>query len=303
MTISKNRNRPGVYETLSGPDLSQVETPVELKDLEKIEEENKLSINVFPIDTDFYPLRISHKDFCPIDLLLLEEDGKFHYCLITSFQAFMRRQTKKNQFYCRKCLCGSYGLESFENHKMICAEKPCRIKMKSNTQMFWKTFSATMRVPFIIYADIEAITPKVNKSQNKACIRKYEKQIPCGVFAICLNGEGNVYKTFFSRNDNCINQFLDTMRLWAKDINKNKLKFPIYRRKYGDEKLLKQATHCSICGGILESDRVIDHNHLNRELRGIAHKNCNASCRITNFTRIVFRNGSKFDFKQILRYN
>ena len=221
LTISKNGNRPGVYKTLSGPDLSQVETPVKLKDIEKIEEENKLSLNVFAIDKDVYPLRISHKDNYPIDFLLLEEDGKFHYCLITNFQAFMRRQTKKkNQYYCRKCLCGSYGLESFENHKMICAEKPGRIKVKSNTQMFWKNFSATMRVPFIIYADIEAITPKVNESQNKACTRKIEKQIPCGVFAICLNGGGNVYKTCFSRNENCINQFLNTMRLWAKDIYK-----------------------------------------------------------------------------------
>ena len=303
LTISKHRNRPGVYKTLSGPDMSQVETPVKLKDIEKIEDENKLSINVFAIDKDVYPLRISHKDYYPIDLLLLEEDGKFHYCLITNFQAFMRRQTKKkNQFYCRKCLCGSYGQDSFENHKMICAEKPCRIKMKSNTQMFWKNFSATMRVPFIIYADMEAITPKVNEPQNKASTRKIEKQIPCGIFAICLNGEGKVCKTFFSRNENCINQFLDTMRLWAKDIYKSKRKFPIYRKNYGDEKLLEQATHCSICGEVLESDRVIDHNHLNGEFRGIAHKNCNSSCRTTNFTPIVFHNGSKYDFKQILRY-
>ena len=47
LTISKHRNRPGVYKTLSGPDMSQVETPVKLKDIEKIEDENKLSINVF----------------------------------------------------------------------------------------------------------------------------------------------------------------------------------------------------------------------------------------------------------------
>ena len=57
LTISKDRNRPGVYKTSSVPDMSLVETPVKLKDSEKLKK--KPSTNVFAIDKDVYPLRIS----------------------------------------------------------------------------------------------------------------------------------------------------------------------------------------------------------------------------------------------------
>ena len=138
---------------------------------------------MFLLSIKMFTCSVYLKEFYPFHLLLLEKDGKFHYCLITNFQAFMRRQTKKESIYCRKCLC---------------AENPCRIKIKSNTQLFRKQFSATLRLPFIIYAEIEAIFPRVNESQNKACTRKIEKQSPCDMFAISLNTKGNVYKVLFS---------------------------------------------------------------------------------------------------------
>ena len=74
-----------------------------IKDIGRIEGANDLSIIVFALDNEIYPLRISNKNGFPVDLLLLEDDGRYHYCLITNFNGFMRIVTKKkNQFHCRR---------------------------------------------------------------------------------------------------------------------------------------------------------------------------------------------------------
>ena len=173
--------------------------------------------------------------------------------------------------------------------------------MKSNSQKFWKNVSATMYVPFIIYADIEAITLKIEKSVDNSRTRKHEKQVPRGIRAVSLNEEGALNKEFFNRGEKCVSAFLFTMSQWAEDIYKDKRKYPINRKKDGDEHFLMQATERYLCSKVLGTDRVFGHNHVNGELRGRAHQTCNGSCRTTNFTSVVFHNGSKYNFKQILR--
>ena len=300
-SIESHRNRPSTYRDFESIDLCGVEIPVKIKDIDKIESANKLSVNVFAMEKEVYPLRISKAEGSPVDLLLLEDDGRHHYCLITNFNGFMRRQTKNKLFYCRKCLTGCSGIDRLRNHQIVCSEQPCRIKMKQNAKMTWKNFSARMRVPFVIYADIEAITPKVVHRCNSSQTRKVEKQIPCGIYAVCLDEKGNLWRQFFDRSEECIGGFLKTARQWAREIYAAKRKFPIYRKKAGDDTKMGKATVCSICDEPLGEDRVFEHNHVNGQLRGFAHAKCNSSCRTTNFTPIIFHNGSKYDFKHILR--
>ena len=120
-----------------------------------------------------------------MDQLLLEKNRKFH-CLITKIQDLMTRQTDTRFFKWRNCLCGSYGLEHFKIHKIICADKPCCIKMKPNTRIPWGKFSATMQVSFTVYADVEAFTPNIVESWKNPCTRKIKKQNLMLFFSILL---------------------------------------------------------------------------------------------------------------------
>ena len=301
--IKYNKNRPSTYRNFERIDLCGADTPVKIKDIDKIEVANELSVNVFAMEKEVYPIRISKTNGYPVDLLLLEDDGRYHYCLITNFNGFMRRQTKKKtQYYCRKCLTGCSGIGRLRNHQIICSEQPCRIRMKQNAKMTWNKLSARMRVPFVIYADIEAITPKVTDNYSSSKTQKVEKQIPCGIYAICLDEKGSLWKQYFNRSEDCVGGFLNTARQWAREIYAAKRKFPIYKKSAGDAENMKEATDCSICNEPLSEDRVFEHDHTNGELRGIAHAKCNTSCRTTNFTPIIFHNGSRYDFKHILRY-
>ena len=64
---------------------------------------------------------------------------------------------------------------------------------------------------------------------------------------------------------------------------------------------MKDAVDCSICDETLGNDRVFEHNHVTGKLRGIAHSKCNISCRTPKFIPVIFHNGSKYNFKQLLR--
>ena len=57
--------------------------PVKLSDINKFEKHNSTnSVNVFGYEICFYPLRISYKRESTVNLLLISDDTKQHYCWI-----------------------------------------------------------------------------------------------------------------------------------------------------------------------------------------------------------------------------
>ena len=86
--------------------------PTPLKDIKRIETQNDLSINVFGYDREekVYPLYLSKSlvEERHINLLLICQGEKQHYCLIRSFSRLMKYRTKHNgaKYFCYSCLHG-----------------------------------------------------------------------------------------------------------------------------------------------------------------------------------------------------
>ena len=88
-----------------------IEYPVSLKDLNKIEKRNPtISITVLGYERkSVYPLRNSDctdRDH-NIILMLIEEGGVKHYCLVKSISRLLNSQVSKNNgkhYFCLKCL-------------------------------------------------------------------------------------------------------------------------------------------------------------------------------------------------------
>ena len=84
--------------------------PVQLNALDKFERQNPtISINVFGYEESvLYPLRVSKcEDRVSVDLLLIYDDEKRHYCLIKSMSRLLSSQTSKKKVkhhYCLRCL-------------------------------------------------------------------------------------------------------------------------------------------------------------------------------------------------------
>ena len=102
MEWGSHTNRVSKYKPYEHEiNMTGVSYPTPIHDVRKIENQNDMSINVFGYDSEdgVYPLYITKeiKDF-HVNLLLIRNEEKSHYCLIRNFSALMSHRTK----HCRK---------------------------------------------------------------------------------------------------------------------------------------------------------------------------------------------------------
>ena len=101
-----------------------------------------------------------------MDLLLITEETNSHFVLIKDFNKFMFHHTKHNaskQFcmYCLQCFSSEQILLNHtENCISINGEQAIKMPVKRSKIKFMN-FHKQQAVPFVIYADFEAITEKI----------------------------------------------------------------------------------------------------------------------------------------------
>ena len=161
-----------------------------------------------------------------------------------------------------------------------------------------------MRVPFIVYSDIESFTPQLSTCQpnpKKTYTDQYQKHIPSG-FCYHIKCFGDIIYsqqpvTFITEfNDDDVAQiFMNTHEKNIKDIYK-KFKFlkSMIMTKH-DKLAYDNSTLCHICNEDNGDDIVRDHCHLSGKFRGAAHEVCNINYKVTKFFPIVFHNLSGYD--------
>src|ERR1043165_10275779 len=93
-----------------------------------------------------------HESDTRVDLLLISDGDKKHYCLIKNFNRLMKKHTEKSKnsmHYCRRCLNGFQKPESLARHTEYCSQQEAqRILPEPGTMLNFKHHFKTMRVPF-----------------------------------------------------------------------------------------------------------------------------------------------------------
>ena len=140
--------------------------PVELKEISKVEKNNPgVSVNVFCFEKNVYPLRISKVSGKEVDLLLIEKEGKKHFCVIKNLSRLLSSQLDNHQheeFICRRCLNHFSSQEELLKHSELCSSKDfVKLEMKEGVVKF-KNFKRKETVPFVIYADFECLNTPWN---------------------------------------------------------------------------------------------------------------------------------------------
>ena len=188
----KQTNSPSQYkEHLNKLNFTGIEFRVSLKDIDKFEKNNpEIGVNVFGYDKSVNILRINKADpQNAIDLLLIT-DGKEkqHYCWIKNFSRLLSAQVTKHNgaiHFCKRCLNHFSKPEKLNEHIEVCKENSaCKIEVpKPGETIEFKNFKKSMRVPFVIYADFEAVTEKIDSATpnpEKSYTEKYQKHTPSG---------------------------------------------------------------------------------------------------------------------------
>ena len=101
----------------------ELKLPVKLSDINKFEKHKfSISVNVFGYEKAVYPLRISkhnYKRASTVNLLLISDDTKQHYCCIRDISKLLSLQTSKDGHVtqvCFRCLNTFYSERSLASH-------------------------------------------------------------------------------------------------------------------------------------------------------------------------------------------
>ena len=284
-------------EYINQLDYSGIEFPVTVKQYNKIEKQNEININVFGYENKQpYPIYISKEKYEKhLELLLITEDDNKHYVLIKDFNRFMFNQTKHEhrKHFCMYCLQCFSSEEVLKNHKDNCiqlnGEQAIKMPDKSNNTLKFNNFHKQQPVPFVIYADFEAITEKISgcrPNNNKSFTEAYQKHTDCGFGykVVCCYDDKYTQPMKIYRGEKAVYTFLEYMLdevKYCKRIIKKEFNKPLNMTKENEEEFQK-AEECHICNKKYTNQdiRVRDHCHINGKYRGSAHQECNLQLKL-----------------------
>ena len=157
--VEKNPNRitQELRDQSKRLDWSGLKFPVDLKQIKIFEKNNPdISINVFGYEGEVYPLKISKiKKRINIDLLLISDEEKQHYCLIKNLSRLIRSKLTKHcgtAEICRSCLNHFPDKKKLENHEEYCFQnETVKIEMpKEGSSIFFNHHNRSIKVPFVL---------------------------------------------------------------------------------------------------------------------------------------------------------
>ena len=169
----------------------------------------------------------------------------------------------------------------------------------------------SLKVPFIIYADLECIFQKIDSCQNnleKSYTEKKAKHKPSGYSLVtcCSYDKSKTERTYY--------RGIDCMEIFCKDLKCQTMKIINYEKKKiipltNEEKEFHEKQKiCYICKKEFctnekefKQKKVKDHCHYTGQYRGAAHSICNLRYKISKNTPIVFHNGSSYDYHFIIK--
>ena len=284
-------------EYINKLDYSGIEFPVTVKQYNKIENQNEININVFGYENKQpYPIHVSKEKYEKhMELLLITENENKHYVLIENFNRFMYNQTKHEhrKHFCMHCLQCFISESVLNNHRDNCiqlnGEQAVKMPNKDNNILKFNNFHKQQPVPFVIYADFEAITEKISGCQpnnNKSFTDAYQKHTDCGFGykVVCCYDDKYSQPLKIYRGEKAVYTFLEYMLdevKYCKKIVKQQFNKPLKMTK-DDDIEFKKADECYICSKkYTDKDiKVRDHCHITGKYRGSAHQECNLQLRL-----------------------
>ena len=285
-------------------DYSDISFPVSQKDYNKVERKNGIRVNIFGYENKQpYPIYVSKERFKEeLNLLLIEEDGNKHYVLIKDFNSFMVKHSKHKgrKNFCMNCLQCFSTSELLNEHRKNCivinGKQAINMPKVGENELKFNHHNKQIPVPFVIYADFEAITKKMHgcdiseeskgKKKDRSYMDAYQTHIDCGYGykVVChynskLSKATNVY-----RGEGAVYKFMEKMlekveyckKMVKKHFNRN---LTITKEEL---KTFKGSNECHICGEKYgEEDKpIMDYCKITGKFRDSAHGKCSSKLRI-----------------------
>ena len=320
--------------------MSEIRTPVEISQIKKFEKQNKeYSVNVYALDEMKSKSRDIKVIMFPLyntkersrkyhaNLLLVTSGDKRHYVVIKSLSRLLYGRTAhggSEYFICKFCLYSFKQKETLEKHGVAYSEHAAvnaQFPVEPTNISKFKNYGNSLEVPFVIYADFEAILEHVDDDENKST-RKLNKHVPCGFACLTVSSceKYNQEKVVCYSGPDVMARFFNHLKNERLRINKILGKI-VPMEELTPEQLCKHknAKKCFNCEEEFYFDHEAEaftltahHNHLDGKYIDPACVRCNLALKYKQFARakknkpaefeipVVFHNLKGYDSKLIL---
>ena len=286
--------------------------PSTSKDWKIFECNNKVALNILYVPYNTKKINIAYKSKnnltqkSQIILLMISDGQKWHYLVVKILSGLLRGITPnhKEYFYCLNCF------HSYKRKSKLEAHDYCHVEMssKNNNIIKYNHGEKSMKLPFVIYADLECLFEKMStciNNPNESSTTKINKHTPSGysIFTHCS----------FDKSKSKLNYYRgkDCMKKFSKDLREHACKIIDYEKKNmilltTEEKIYHNKQKiCYICKKEFNNNdkknyKVWDHCHYTGKYRGAAHNICNLRYKVPKEIPIVFHNGSIYDYHFII---
>ena len=305
-----------------------MEFPSHSKDWRKFEQNNKaIALNILFVTYNTKRIRAAyvskHNDERDnqVNLLMITNNDKdWHYLAVKSISGLLKGITSKHKgdFYCLNCFYLCITEKKLKKHERICKDHDfCHVKMpnEDNKILKYNPGEKSLKVPFIIYADLECLLQKINVCQNnpeKSYTEKKAKHKPSGYSLVkCCSFDSTKNVSSYYRGKDC-------MKIFCKDLRDQAMKIINYEKKEmipltdEEKESYENQDVCYICEKEFCTNKnnkkefksyckVRDHCHYTGKYRGAAHSSCNLRYKIPKEIPVIFHNGSTYDYHFIIK--
>ena len=180
---------------------------------------------------------------------------------------------------------------------------------KGNNIIKYNQGEKSIKLPFVVYADLECLLEKMSTCQNnpnESSTTEINKHVPSGysLFTYCS----------FDKTKNKLDYYRgkDFMKKFCKDLRENTTKITNYEKKKMIPLTTEEKIHyneqeiCYICKKEFDKSdkkhyKLRDHCHYTGKYRGAAHNICILRYKIPKEIPVVFHNGSTYDYHFIIK--
>ena len=154
-----------------------IDFPSTSKDWKKFELNNEIAHNILYVPHNTKKIQVAYKSKHnlarekQVILLVITNGENWHYLVLKSLPGLFKGITSnhKEDFYCLNCFHSYTTKNKLEEHKKICENNEyCHVEMpnEDNKIIKYNKGEKSIKLPFIIYADLECLLEKMSTCYN-----------------------------------------------------------------------------------------------------------------------------------------